>query len=69
MDFDFRELVLLGVLGSASVAYYLFTYTTYLGPYGTPGDVYHEIILAGLLFMAFIFVVIASELKDDQQGD
>jgi hypothetical protein len=48
---------------SAGVSYYLFNFTTLLGPYGTPGDVYHEVILGGLVFVASVFVLLARKAK------
>lgn len=52
------------LFSSAGVAYFLFNYTTLLGPYGSPGDVYHEAILAGLIFVGSVFVLISNRLYE-----
>lgn len=62
------ELLTLGLLGSTMLAYYLFNYTgDALGPYGGPSDVYHEVILAGLLFLTFLFALMVTWVRPPEE--
>jgi hypothetical protein len=38
----------------SAFSYYLFYYTTFLGPYGTSSDTYHLIVLIATLFFVYL---------------
>lgn len=47
-----EALLVLG--GMTLLSWWVENYTTWLGPYGTPSDVYHLVILIATLYTTFI---------------
>jgi len=51
------------ILLSGVSAWFLFNYAGgLLGPYGQSNDVYHELILAGMIFLGTTFILIARKV-------
>ncbi len=50
---NFRMLTLLSLAAIVAVVYYL-SYSNLLGPYGAPNDNLHLLLLAAVLFIAFM---------------